>query len=152
MNTIPNITLAFSNLAGLAPLRLSFKKQVPIYTGFIIAVMIASFTHHLTETNEMGHMLPGIPIPVLSKYGKQARHLDMLVAYTFFGYIVWRKGLWSTYHLVINNKVILSMSLACSFSCDYFISKRPTDLHCTPPTLAFRNILCYISGSGHRHT
>ena len=132
MNTIPNITLAFSNLAGLAPLQLSLKKQIPIYTGFIIAIMVASFTHHLIETNEMGHKLPGIYIPVLSKYGKQVRHMDMIMAYSFFGYIVWRKGLGSTYRLVTNNGVILSISLACSFSCDYVISKKPrlyTALH-----------------------
>ena len=132
MSIVSNITLAFSNLAGLAPLQLSYKKQIPIYTGFIIAAMTASFAHHLIETNEMGHRLPGVSIPILSKYGKQVRHLDMIVAYSFFGYIVWRKGLKSTYRLVINNNRVLSISLACSFSCDYLISKRPylyTALH-----------------------
>ena len=125
MNKFSNISLAFSNLAGFPALRLSLRKGIPIYTGFIIAVMLSSFTHHLIETDEMGHGLPGITIPYLSKYGKRVRHLDMLVAYSFGGYIVWRKGLYSTYHLISNNGIILSLSLACSFSCDYILFKKP---------------------------
>jgi len=132
MSIIPNIILAFSNLAGLAPLYLSFKKKKPVYAWFIIAAMLASFLQHITETNEMGHMLPGVYIPGLSKYGKQIRHLDMIVAYSFFGYIVWDKGIKNIYYLVTDNGVILSLSLVCSFSCDYIISRSPglyTALH-----------------------
>ena len=132
MNKIPNISLAFSNFAGFPALKLSLKKGIPIYTGFIIAAILSSFTHHLIETDEMGHGLPGITIPYLSKYGKQIRHLDMFVAYSFGGYIVWRKGLSSTCRLISDNYTVLSLSLACSFSCDYLISKRPrlyTTLH-----------------------
>jgi hypothetical protein len=132
MSTIPNITLAFSNLAGLSPLYRSFQKSNPVYTWFIAGVMSASFLHHLTETNEMGHMLRGVCIPGISEYGKQIRHWDMATAYSFFGYIVWHKGVRNVYRLVVDNGIVLSLSLACSFSCDYIIHSRPvlyTALH-----------------------
>ena len=125
MSLVPNISLAFSNLAGIPSLRLSFKKNIPAYTCFILAAMSASFIHHLIETNEMGHTLPGVIIPTLSKYGKESRYIDMIIAYSFFGYIVYRRGTLGTFRIITNNKFILSLSLSCSFSCDYLIFKRP---------------------------
>jgi hypothetical protein len=132
MRIIPNTILAFSNAAGFPALMLSMRKGFPTYTGLISAVMISSFAHHLTETNEMGHMLPGIAVPYLSRYGKELRYMDIVMACTLTGCVVWRRGMRGIQQFVRDHHAVLSASLACSFSCDFIISKRPrlyTALH-----------------------
>jgi len=125
MRTIPNAILAFSNVAGVPALMLSVRKGLPTYTGLISAVMVSSFAHHLTETNEAGHTLPGIAVPYLSRYGKEIRYLDIVMACTLAGCVVWRRGLRNIQSFVRDHYAILSASLACSFSCDFIISRKP---------------------------
>lgn len=117
-----NIILAFSNFIGIYIVykNIKYRKKF-VYNCFLIAVICASFLHHLTETNQVNHKLRD-KIHWIDNYGDYLRYIDMILAYTFFVYIVWTIGVHDTIKFIKNNYIILFIALLCSFLCDFIIT------------------------------
>ena len=117
-----NSILACSNFVGLYIVYKNMKYENKlIYNIFLIAVVCASFLHHLSETNQVNHNLQNT-MYLFDKYGDQLRYVDMFIAYSFFIYIVWKIGVHKTKQFIYTNYHILFVALSSSALCDFVIT------------------------------
>ena len=123
-NQYINYILSISNIFGFLPLSVSLKKN-RLISIFILFIILISSLHHLTETNEMGHSLEGIKLYGLIQYGYEIRIIDIVIAYSFFVYLIIYFGIKKISIFIIKNRLFFPLPFLCSFICDYLISNKP---------------------------
>jgi len=121
---IINWILAASNILGLAPLEFALKLRYD-FDLILCFVMFSSGLHHLVETNQMGHDLEGVYIPILYENGTALRYIDMICAYSMFNYIVYVWGFENIIIFIENNYILVVCSFTSSFICDFIICESP---------------------------
>ena len=120
-----NIILSISNLIGLLALYNFYINNNYLLTISLLSVITMSALHHLSETNEVGHNLPGLHIPMLYKYSHVLRYIDICSACVFTISVIYSYGLSNIRRFSNNHLAIICLAFMCSFFCDFIIRKNP---------------------------
>lgn len=115
-----NIILAFSNIIGFYVVYLNNSND-KIFNIILTCIIIASFIHHLTETNQVNHNLRQ-KIYYIDNYGDELRYIDMIIAYSLFIYIIYRIGIKKLSLFVCDYKLIIFIAFLFNFLCDFVIT------------------------------
>ena len=122
--TYINFILALTNVFGIFSIKICLKKQK--FKAYLLSLLVFfSSIHHLVETNEAGHNLPGISIPVLSNYGDIIRYIDMILAYCYFIFLLKDLGVKKILICIDKRKYFIFSLFSCSFICDFIIFNKP---------------------------